>query len=449
MSAEAKPSVRDVAAVWWPLAASWLLMAADIPVVSAVVARLAEPEVHLAAYGGVVFPMMLLIEAPVIMLLAASTALSKDWESYRKVRRFMVGAGATLTALHTLIAFTPLYDLIVEGIIDVPERIVEPARIGVMISIPWTWSIAYRRFQQGVLIRFGHSRDISVGTGLRLTASWSVLALAYALVRGAGHSLPGVAVAAAAMIAGVLVEAAFIGVRFHARGLAGRLRRSSSGGEELTFPGFLRFYVPLALTSLLSLLIQPLGAAALSRMPRPLESLATWPVVYGLLFMMRSGGVAYKEVVVAVLDRPDPRPALIRFTRLLATATLAVALLVAGTPLAGLWFRDVSGLAPRLAGLARWGIWFGILIPAFGVLQNWYVGNLVHRRRTRSVTESVAIFLVVSGILLGLGVLWDGATGLFVGLGAFTVGSLAQLGWVWHRTRQSDPTSVEPDPACR
>ena len=60
---------------WWPLAASWLLMGVELPVISAVIARLAYPEISLAAYGGVIYPLALIIESPIIMLLAASTAL--------------------------------------------------------------------------------------------------------------------------------------------------------------------------------------------------------------------------------------------------------------------------------------------------------------------------------------------------------------------------------------
>ena len=40
---------------WLPLAASWLLMGAELPLLSAVVARLDNPDIHLAAYSGIVF----------------------------------------------------------------------------------------------------------------------------------------------------------------------------------------------------------------------------------------------------------------------------------------------------------------------------------------------------------------------------------------------------------
>ena len=82
MSSFSKPlqplSTREIFSTWWPLAFSWLLMGTELPAISAIMARLPDPEVNLAAYGGIVFPLALIIEAPIIMLLATSTALSKD-----------------------------------------------------------------------------------------------------------------------------------------------------------------------------------------------------------------------------------------------------------------------------------------------------------------------------------------------------------------------------------
>ena len=52
------------------------MMGIELPFLSAIVARLANPENNLGAYGGVVFPLSLLIEAPIIMLLTASTKLT-------------------------------------------------------------------------------------------------------------------------------------------------------------------------------------------------------------------------------------------------------------------------------------------------------------------------------------------------------------------------------------
>ena len=99
--------MRHILRTWWPLAASWLLMGFEGPAVASVVARLADPKINLAAWGGIVFPLSLMIEAPIIMMLAASTALCRDWTSYVKLRRFMNRLGASMTALHIIMVATP------------------------------------------------------------------------------------------------------------------------------------------------------------------------------------------------------------------------------------------------------------------------------------------------------------------------------------------------------
>ena len=110
----------------------------------------------------------------------------------------------------------------------------------------------------------------------------------------------------------------------------------------LTFAAFLDFYIPLALTSLLNLLVQPIGSAAVSRMPRPIESLAAWSVVSGLIFMLRSPGIAFNEVVVALLDRPRSSASLWRF---------AVILIADFQPAALADHRHPPGLDVVLGGL--------------------------------------------------------------------------------------------------
>ena len=421
--------MRRIVQIWWPLAASWLLMAVETPVLSAVVARLANPEVNLAAYGGVVFPVSLIVESPIIMLLSASTALSKDWDSYLKLRRFMMRAGALLTTLHVLIAFTPLYYVVSVGLISAPTEIIEPARMGLMIMTPWTWSIAYRRFNQGVLIRFGHSRAVGFGTLIRLSADGLVLAIGYLI-----GVIPGILVATSAVAAGVISEAVYAGLRVRPV-LRDQLRQTATVEEPLTFHTFLDFYTPLAMTSLLNLLVQPIGSAALSRMPDALASLAVWPVVSGLIFMLRSLGFAYNEVVVTMLDEPRALYNLRRFAALLAALTTVLLLIIAVTPLAELWFRRLLALPPSLATRANWGLRIGLPIPGLTVLQNWYQGTLVHSRRTRGITQAMAIFLLTSSTILWAGVRWGQVTGLYVGLMAFAISTLMQTAWLWQRSR--------------
>ena len=164
-------------------------MGIELPLVSIVMGRLTNPEIHLAAYGGIVFPLSLLIEAPIIMILAASTSLSQNRQAYLLLRRFVAYTATCLTGLHVLIAFTPLYDIIVSDILDVPDDIVTSGRDGLQIMTPWTAAIAIRRFQQGVLIRFGKSRIVASGTAVRLATHIGILTTGYFI-----GTLPGIMV---------------------------------------------------------------------------------------------------------------------------------------------------------------------------------------------------------------------------------------------------------------
>src|SRR5262245_45760084 len=114
-------------------------MGVELPLFTACVARMPSPEVNLAAYGSLVFPIALVIEAPIMMLLAAATALAADEETWGRVRRFMHKASACLTAVHVAVAFTPLFDVLARRVFDVPPEVVEPARLGLRILVPWTW----------------------------------------------------------------------------------------------------------------------------------------------------------------------------------------------------------------------------------------------------------------------------------------------------------------------
>ena len=147
-------------------------------------------------------------------------------------------------------------------------------------------------------------------------------------------------------------------------------------------------------------------------------------------------GHAFQEVAVALLDHPGSYRSLQRFVRLLATSTTTVLIVGALTPASRFWFETVSGLNPELVELARTGLWFGILLPSLSVLQNWFQGILVHSRFTRAVTEAVVVFLITCGTGLLVGVYLGRFAGLYVGLASFSLGGLAQMSWLWARSRK-------------
>ena len=419
-----------VLSLWVPLALSWLLMAAEQPAVSATIARLSEQKIQLAAWGSVVFPISLVVEGPIIMLLAASTALCGDREGYTRVRGFMVWMGGTLTLIHLAVALTPLYGFVTDVLLDIPPEVSGAARLPLVIMTPWTWAIAYRRFQQGVLIRFEEGRAVTEGTLARLAA---VLVVLVALGQ---TSLPGAVVGATAISLGVCIEALF--VSFRVRPVLERLQGAPPpGSAPLNRTSFAAFYAPLALTPLLTLCVQPIGSAAMGRMPREIDSLAAWGPVYALVFIPRSLGMAYNEVVVTLLGQPGAHRALKQVRNGLAFGVTAFLAILALTPLAGLWFGEVQALEADLASFARVCLLIALPMPLNQVFQSWFQGALVAARKTRAITEAVLVYLLVAVVGCTMGVQTTGEPGIYWTLGTLVTAGLCQTCWLWLRSREA------------
>jgi hypothetical protein len=413
---------------WWPLAISWIFIAVEVPAVSAFIARLDNPTINLASFGGVVEPLRLLLLSPTIMLLSASTALSKDMTSYLKMRYFMHWVGFALTVVHFLVAFTPLYFIVARDILGVPEEVILPARLGLMIMLPIPWSVGYRRFQQGAMIRFGHSDAVVVGTLIRLATVMAVL-----LAGLMSHRFSGIVVGAGALSTGMVVEAIYSGLRI--RPIIRSEIATTPYAEMLTWKTTLAFYIPLVMTSLINMMGRSINSAAFSRMPGAIDSLAVWPVIWGLVFLLQSLGVSYNEVVISYMGSYHTYKILKRFTTWLTLFVFGLTVLIWLTPLAGIWFNDISAIPGQLARAAESGLWLLLPVPAMNVLQSWYQGMILFGKKPRGVTESIIVYLAVGSLILIAGIVWKRYEGVLIGAMAASIAYFIQIIWLWVRSR--------------
>jgi hypothetical protein len=194
----------------------------------------------------------------------------------------------------------------------------------------------------------------------------------------------------------------------------------------------MKFYLPLAITPLASLLIHPVGAAGMSRMPEALPSLAAWPVVYGLVFITRSLGFAFNEVVVALLPRPNGKLELLRFTRILAISTSAFLALLALTPLGSFWFLYVSGLSEELAYLSSVTLIFAVLMPGYQAYQAWYSGLLINENKTSGISYAVLVYAIIAIIGLWIGAHRATFPGIYWAVNVFVFAGLSQTLYLRH-----------------
>jgi hypothetical protein len=391
---------KRILITWLPLAASWLLMALESPYISAALARLTEAERMIAAFG-LAMSLSITIESPVISLLATSTALARSRQNYQMLRRFTLHLMLGTTVLQALLAWSPLFDIIVKGWLGVPTSLLDPLRLGLQLMLPWSAAIAWRRFRQGIMIRFGHSGQVGRGTVLRLLGSaGSATILAYVL-----HA-PGIVVGAMALSIGVIAEAIYAHFA-SAPIIEERLVSAveSNTRVHLSYKDLVNFHWPLATSNLLFLFTQPIIAAALARSSNPELNLAAWPVLNGLLFITRAPEMALPEVTIALNDEKESQAALRRFAFAVGISLMSFLALVAFTPISDFYFHTLIGVTGELSNIAKQGAVLALLMPLALSFVTTSRGLLTARRNTRPQAVAMVLELVTLTVVLIIGVL--------------------------------------------
>ncbi|GMQ79051.1 MAG: hypothetical protein BMS9Abin02_1604 [Anaerolineae bacterium] len=417
---------RTIFLFWLPLFTSWLLMTLEGPIVSAAINRLPNEIVMLAAMG-IVVSLSVTIESPIINMLATSTALSNDRPSYLLLRKFTIHWMILLTGVSILLAWTSLFDLLIVDLMGIPEEVAFWVRPGLRIMTFWSAAIAWRRFLQGVMIRYNQTRKVAWGTVVRLLSSGGTV-----IVLATSSQLPGVVIGSLALMAGVISEAIFASIAVHPI-LTKELSPSGpiSPEKPLTYKGLSQFHLPLAATSVLLLLIQPMVAFTLARSPQPTQSLAAWPIVFQVMLVARAAAFALPEVIIALTDGRATFLPLRRFTYTLVIVNSAAMLLFVLTPLSDFYLLRIQDADPAIANLAKDGLLIFLPLPALAILISWIRGLLINRRVTTAVNVAMIINLIltITILIFSVSYQWPGIPGAAVALSLSAAVELIYISW--------------------
>ena len=420
---------------WLPLFASWLLMTAEGPFVTAVINRLPDEVIMLAAQG-IVVSLSVLIESPIINLLATSTALVKDRSTYLLMRRFTIHWAILLTLISALVAFTPLFSVVVITLLGTPEPVARWVQPGLQIMTFWSAAIAWRRFLQGVLIHFGYTRRIAWGTVIRLASSAGTAA-----ILGLYSNFPGVVIGGCALMTGVITEAIY--TTFAVRPVLNdqlSAVKARAAEREMSYRELFFFHLPLAGTSVLTLLAQPVVTFSLARLANPTISLAAWPVTFQITLMARAAAMAWPEAVIALSKDREAFLPIRLFTFRMAGIITALMALFIFTPLSAFYIFVVQDMTPVVGALARSSLTLFLFFPALAMFISWLRGLLIKRRVTSQVNIGMAINLSLTAVVLAAGIASQlpGLPSAAIALNVASLGEVIYLTWCTAKTLAPD-----------
>ncbi len=183
-----------------PLSTSSILRQTSRPLLNAGIAAALLPRASLAAWP-VAWGLATLVAGPAWSLQQLTTALAKNESSYRRVRDFGLALSASLSAILAVIAFTPLYSMIMGGIYNLSPELQELARPAIQMLAFLPLVMGLQSVLRGLLIRAGWTAQVR-------TAMWiNVSVLAITLLVGAlSGTLNGVTLAALATLTGGFAE---------------------------------------------------------------------------------------------------------------------------------------------------------------------------------------------------------------------------------------------------
>lgn len=410
-------SLRQLLRLYLPLAASDLLLGASETAVNAGIARLAQPDLSLAAYGAVMAT-ALLVESPVIMLLHAANALATDPVAFGRLRRFTLILAGLLTGLHALLAFSPLFEWYFGRVLGLEPEVLALARPAFAIMLPWTGTIAWRRLHQGLLIRHGHTGVVGRGTVIRLLAVAAGIVLA-GVVAGA----PGAVAGGAGLAAGVTAECLYIGwVAGHwlrqagwapAPGANPRLAAGDGRGAPSppSWRQLLAFYTPLAMTSVTTFAARPVLTGLLARAADATVALAAWPVTWSTLLLFMLPMRTLEQITIphaGTAAEEDVR----RFARLAGVAGGVLLAVLAATSLLGRYLEFAIGVTGTVQSAALAGLLWLAPVPCIIAGASFEAGRLVRHRRTVFVhLAALANVGLLAATALALRALWPALSG--------------------------------------
>jgi hypothetical protein len=297
----------------------------------------------------------------------------------------------------------------------------------------WPAAIAWRRFLQGVMIHFGHTRKVALGTAIRLAASAGAALLLALMTDWAG-----VIIGSTSLMVGVLAEAAYATVAV--RPLLQiycppSIAESQNDEHALTYRELFWFHLPLAATSVLILFAQPLVTFSLARLDQPTLSLAAWPVIFQLMLLSRAAAFAWPEVVIALSDGPRTFAPLRRFTvnmAILLTLLLATFVL---SPLADWYIYVLQDMTTVVGELAQSNLILFLFFPGLTAFICWLRGLLIKQRMTKEVNRGMILNLLVTVLVLAIGLAFEWR-GLATAALALNVAAIVEVLYLGIRTQR-------------
>ncbi|PLY06448.1 MAG: hypothetical protein C0622_00915 [Desulfuromonas sp.] len=376
-------TLREISLFFFPLLLNVQLMSVSHTVINSALARLDD---YVTALAGMSVAMVvhLFIASPSYQNHTVTIAMVKGRNSMRGVLIFITLVAVYVAVMLSLIAFTPLGDLVLIRLLGAPAEVAQSAREALHILVLLPFFTGLRGFCQGLIIQARRTSLVSIATGVRVGGLFLYLAVGRIFFSGAQ-------LGAFALVSCVITETLVIAA------FAWRVHLPLERGEaEKSTAEILRYSFPLAYSSCLQQTIPLLISSIIGRLSDGPLALAAFGVIRGFLFLLAGPMRNLQQAYLTLVKGAEDYRTMIRFNILTAITMGAFVLLTAG-PFNKMILGDLLGVESHLRLYLRYALascaFFPILYGTSNLLRGWFAGA----HKTGMLGKST---LIKSGFLL-------------------------------------------------
>ena len=370
-------------------------MALGSPLQTAVLARLPDPRLSLAAMG-IVKAIAHFLESPIIMILHASTALSGSRDSRKCLWSFILMLGGLCSGLFLILNAPSVYKWLFFDFFGATPLVADAARPAMLWMICWPAFIAWRRYFQGMMIRDKKGRWLGWASVGRLTAFSGLLLF------GLAQQGQGTSVAARALIGGIFMEAVLAHF-FAYRSGAARRPREQDPALPATIPKVAHYYFPLASTMLVVWGGRALLVALVARATDGPIALAVWPAAWGFCLLVANSTRMVQQIIIAQAATL-PTSLLLRFAATAGVLCSFILCTLSFTPLGANILLGLFGNDQVLFTAALPVIRLGCVLPLLVAAQNAVQGYRIVEGANWSIQRATMGSLLTTLVVTWLGI---------------------------------------------
>ncbi|MDF2668200.1 MAG: multi antimicrobial extrusion protein MatE [Paenibacillus sp.] len=398
-------TMRQLFAFFIPLGFSASLVTISHVIINSTLARSANPETIIASYS-IALSMLGIIERPAILLRQTCSALVRDKVSFRAMTAVSIYMLLAMSIGGLIISYTPLgtwvflYGFGVNE--DLLGRILDVYRVLMFVSI----FSGVRCLYHGIIISNMRTKWLTIGMLIRLLVMY-VVSLYYIHFGGVTSGVAGAVI----FLAGMMVEAAVSA--WEGRKVIRTMPEKKEDHPIDKQSQIFQFYKPLALSSLIVILVGPAINAMLGKTVDFELAIAAFAIAGSLTQLVQSF-FSYMHQIVLNFYRKDS--ALVnKFALSLGFIPAILIGIIAYTPL-GPWFMErVMGVNERLMIESLHTLRIFMLLTLIYPWVDFFNGIILLRGQTMIMLFSQTANVIITIITLLICILtvpqWNGMIG--------------------------------------